>query len=221
MMDRSDRRVITFRPLAVALFNALLLLAFGSASAAESALFHWSPSPLTAADGSALPPAASYEVWLTRDDASEFMAASVRDTFYVLAAAPGCVYRLRIRAVDADGRLSIMSDYSDPFTVAAVSAVPSVATAGLGPVYPNPFNPATTIAYRVPADLPAGSPLSLEIIDLQGRRVCRLPIVVDPGGHEAVWRGRDDAGRAVPAGVYLARYVCGAASATTKLTLVR
>ncbi len=80
-------------------------------------------------------------------------------------------------------------------------------TAGvIGPVYaleqnvPNPFNPATRIAYRVPD---AADDVTLKIYNLAGQLVRTLaggPRAA--GGHEAVWDGKDDAGRAVASGTY-------------------
>jgi flagellar hook assembly protein FlgD len=44
----------------------------------------------------------------------------------------------------------------------------------------------------------------LRIVDVQGRVVTTvLEESLDAGGHTAAWTGRDDHGRAMPAGVYL------------------
>jgi len=65
--------------------------------------------------------------------------------------------------------------------------------------WPNPANPATTIALRAPA----GAEITLRVIDLRGRLVRTARITADPAG-DARWTfdGRDHAGRAVPSGVY-------------------
>ncbi|MBC8424595.1 trypsin-like serine protease [bacterium] len=85
--------------------------------------------------------------------------------------------------------------------------------------YPNPFNPATTIRFAVPA--PAF--VRLTIFDMQGRLVCTLhdgPIE-GPGWHEALWDGKDAAGQQVAAGIYFCRLVAGEFSATSRMVLVK
>lgn len=68
--------------------------------------------------------------------------------------------------------------------------------------WPNPFNPSTTIAYDL--DLPQA--VTLTVHDAGGRLVRRLVDDVRAAGpHATVWDGRDDAGRALPSGVYLAQ----------------
>ncbi len=83
---------------------------------------------------------------------------------------------------------------------------------------PNPFNPATEIAF----DLPSAQPVKLVIYSLDGRRVATLVDAGLPAGqHRAAWRGLDDAGRGVAAGTYLYRLAAGPFTATGKLNLVK
>lgn len=66
--------------------------------------------------------------------------------------------------------------------------------------HPNPFNPSTTIVFRL--DLPGRA--DVRIRDLSGRTVATLTLGDLPAGrHEAVWNGRDESGHAVGSGVYL------------------
>ncbi len=66
--------------------------------------------------------------------------------------------------------------------------------------YPNPFNPSTTIAY----DLGTEERVSVEIFDLQGRKVkTLLDKVQGPGRHTVVWDGTDEDGMSVPSGTYM------------------
>jgi hypothetical protein len=84
--------------------------------------------------------------------------------------------------------------------------------------YPNPFNPATRVAF----ELPAAGAVRLEVFDLQGRRVAVLhdgPLAA--GRHELEWRGRDENGASVAGGVYLARVVTASSSRTVKLSLAK
>jgi len=67
---------------------------------------------------------------------------------------------------------------------------------------PNPFNPATTIAYVLPVDGHA----RLVVYDVAGRVVrTLLNRWQSAGPHEILWGGRDDRGLHVPSGVYRSR----------------
>ncbi|GAH58771.1 unnamed protein product, partial [marine sediment metagenome] len=84
--------------------------------------------------------------------------------------------------------------------------------------YPNLFNPSITL----PFDLPEGTLLSLVVYDLMGREVARL---VDrdltAGYHQAIWNGRDKAGREVPTGIYIARMVTPEYSKAIRMALLK
>ena len=102
-----------------------------------------------------------------------------------------------------------------------VADVPGLQTAGyaLHPCYPNPFNPVTTISY----DLPGAAIVNLAIYDVAGKRVRTLVAAetTGPGRHEVVWNGRDDSGRAAPAGIYFYRLDAGGYSETRRMALVK
>jgi photosystem II stability/assembly factor-like uncharacterized protein len=84
--------------------------------------------------------------------------------------------------------------------------------------HPNPFNPMTTLRFRLASD----GFVSLEIFSPRGERVARpLQGRLEAGNHEIRWDGRDSAGRTLPSGVYLARITTGDQSSTTKLVLAR
>ena len=71
----------------------------------------------------------------------------------------------------------------------------------LGDSYPNPFNPAVVIPLELATD---AARVSLMVYDVLGRRVRQVwdgPL--GAGSHRFVWDGRDEAGRAVAAGVYV------------------
>ena len=83
---------------------------------------------------------------------------------------------------------------------------------------PNPFNPSTTIRYRLSEE----GPVSLVIFDLHGHRVrTLLQSTVDAGDHQVFWRGIDEVGRSVAAGVYFAQMMMAGEVSTHKLTLVK
>jgi hypothetical protein len=84
---------------------------------------------------------------------------------------------------------------------------------------PNPFNPMTTIVYELPRPLA----VDLAVYDVAGRLVktLRAGAVEEAGHREAVWRGDDEQGRQVAAGVYLCRLRAGDVVAVRSLVLVR
>jgi subtilisin family serine protease len=108
------------------------------------------------------------------------------------AAAPDREYGWGI--VDAPAALDLL--------LHGVTAVEGRAPAALvlEPCVPNPFNPSTALAYR----LPEASHVVLQIHDVRGRLVRTLVRrAQDTGRHVLAWNGRDEAGRGLPSGVYL------------------
>jgi subtilisin family serine protease/subtilisin-like proprotein convertase family protein len=103
-----------------------------------------------------------------------------------------------------------------PASVTAVGELPAVTR--LVGAAPNPFNPQTVIR----SDLARAGDVRLDLYDLRGRLVRRLVRAELPAGrHDVRWDGRDDGGRGVSSGVYLARLVSGGVDQKSKLTLVR
>jgi hypothetical protein len=90
-------------------------------------------------------------------------------------------------------------------------------------VFPNPFNPMTTIHYA----LAGRADVALTIADARGRLVRTLRRGADTSGeHTWVWDGRDATGRMLPSGVYFLRLDAAAAGGPqatlhTKAILVR
>ncbi|RPH46552.1 MAG: T9SS C-terminal target domain-containing protein, partial [Planctomycetota bacterium] len=88
----------------------------------------------------------------------------------------------------------------------------------LSGAWPNPFNPETKVSFELRAPLR----VLLQVYDAQGRLVRTL--VDEPrtaGVHEAVWDGRDSAGRSAGSGIYLVRMRAGDYQATSKLLMLR
>jgi len=78
---------------------------------------------------------------------------------------------------------------------------------------PNPFNPATTISFSIPA---AGA-VSLTVYNLIGQEVARLVDgMMEAGAHSITWRGDG-----LPSGVYLYRLTGNGFTQTRKLVLVK
>lgn len=72
----------------------------------------------------------------------------------------------------------------------------------LGQNFPNPFNAGTVIEYR----LPSPSEVRIDVFDMQGRSVRSITGGFHAEGtHQIAWDGRNDAGEALPSGVYAYR----------------
>jgi hypothetical protein len=98
-----------------------------------------------------------------------------------------------------------------------VSDAPTAATALLGAA-PNPFNPRTTIRFR----LDRQQSVRLTVLDLRGRLVRELATGHWPAGDHAVgWDGRDDSGAAAASGSYLLRLETDQGVRATRATLVK
>ncbi len=88
-------------------------------------------------------------------------------------------------------------------------------------VRPNPFNPATEIAFSL-SPRGAEGPIRLEVFDPAGRRIALLLNGhLDAGVHSISWNGRADGGSAVRSGIYLARLTTLESAATWKLVLLK
>lgn len=121
----------------------------------------------------------------------------------------------RLLAAGTHGRSLLTITMPDPVT--AVEPVPGFLDVALA-ASPNPFNPVTVFDFA----LSSAGPASLEIIDVRGRRVAR-PVRghLPAGPHQVRWEATDEAGRALPSGVYVARLTVGGRTAVAKLTLAR
>ena len=106
----------------------------------------------------------------------------------------------------------------EPMADNPLDVTPNARAYGLLPPYPNPFNPETTIRFR----LAEAGDIDLAIYDVKGALVTTLVSgSYAAGPHEVVWRGLDRFGNSMPSGVYLARLVAGDVVQTERLVLVR
>lgn len=146
-----------------------------------------------------------------------------------------------VSETDAAGRAALALTVEEPFeaslTVTARNSIPYGGTVvfdgetgiaeGSGEVpavtglirnYPNPFNPATRIAFS----LAERERVKLSVYDVSGRLVA---VLIDedmaPGLYAAHWEGRDDRGSAVASGTYFARMTAGTSHFETKMILTR
>jgi hypothetical protein len=122
----------------------------------------------------------------------------------------------KLTAVDDAGNESGAASASGTVGVEA-SATP--VRFALHAASPNPFREGTAFAYDVPS---SGGVVRVGLYDISGRLVRSL---VDgaqtPGRKSATWDGRDDQGRALPAGLYLVRMQAAGFAQMHKLVLTR
>jgi endonuclease/exonuclease/phosphatase family metal-dependent hydrolase len=82
---------------------------------------------------------------------------------------------------------------------------------------PNPLARETRFAF----DLPKSAPVTLEVFDINGRRVAEVISGMQTGGHhEAPWRARDPRGGRLAAGLYFARFVTPGLAESRRLVLL-
>lgn len=129
----------------------------------------------------------------------------------------GCIHHHYWRVRVQGGAAMMLDEWGDPLGGSGVTEPPAARIA-LGQNTPNPFNPRTTIAFT----LNAAGPARLSVYDAAGRLVRILVDDALPAGdHDAAWDGRDEAGRGVGSGAYVARLESGGAAAAIRMVLLR
>jgi hypothetical protein len=79
---------------------------------------------------------------------------------------------------------------------------PGAAMNSLGHAKPNPFNPRTTLPFRIGTN----GKVQIDICNIEGRLVRTLVLnQAEPGQHEVAWDGMDDSGRPLASGTYVYR----------------
>ena len=107
--------------------------------------------------------------------------------------------------------------YCDRVRAAAEDTVGAV----LFPVRPNPAN-LSQGPLLLRFHLPERQQVTLDVVDLLGRRIRRLvEATLDPGSHESQWDGRNGSGRLTASGVYLQRLETSQGIRTRKMVLTR
>ena len=126
--------------------------------------------------------------------------------------AVGKVYYV-LEQIDLDGTIN----RSNPIEV-LLGARFILPTEFASTVYPNPFNPRTTISY----DLPAETDVSIVIYDAIGQEIRQLVSRHYTAGRYSVqWDAKDYLGRSVGSGVYIAEIVAGSNTAIQKMLLLK
>ena len=118
-----------------------------------------------------------------------------------------------LEQIDLDGSVNL----SNPIEV-LLGARFTPPTEFASTVYPNPFNPRTTISY----DLPADTDVSIVIYNETGQEIRHLVTQhYTAGRYNVQWDAKDYLGRSVGSGVYIAKIVAGPNTAIQKMLLLK
>jgi hypothetical protein len=132
-------------------------------------------------------------------------------SFRDAAPAPG-VYEYRVGEVAPDGGVLLHGSVG----VHVAGSLPP--RPFLAPATPNPFNPSTVLRYGITQ----AGPVRLEVFDARGRRVRSLVQANLPAGfQQTTWDGRDDDGRRLPSGIYVAQLRAAGSSFAQRLVLLK
>ncbi len=151
--------------------------------------------------------------------------ATSYDAFFVVDA-EGII---RYRRTSAEGHPAWRPEEMGPVVdslladmVSGVGEVPSREGFRLGAAYPNPFNPSARIPYRLDGE-GGDVTVTLRILDIRGRALRTLVTGRQAAGHdyEVLWDGRNDAGREVPSGTYMASLEVQGVTQARFLTLLK
>lgn len=119
-------------------------------------------------------------------------------------------YYYRLKQIDTDGSF----DFSPVLEVNF--SVPT--TCSLLQNFPNPFNPVTTIQFKIPIN----NQVKINIYDIKGKLVRNLVDEIKPAGsHSIEWDSRNNEGITVSNGVYFYRMISGEYSSSKKMILMK
>ena len=118
-----------------------------------------------------------------------------------------------------DGVMVDLAGGIDAITNIEIGALKPMPTEyALGQNVPNPFNPSTTIDYR----LPEAGDVQLVIYNLLGQEVRTLvQESMDAGFHSVIWDGKDEFGKQVASGIYIYRMSVGDFSQVQRMMLLK
>ncbi len=112
------------------------------------------------------------------------------------------IYYYWIQMLDYDGSnsfhgpaiIQVETDYNGNVDIPLVT--------GLVSIYPNPFNPTTTIRYS----LEVNSPVTIDIYNIKGQLVKTFDLGIQAQGfHQVVWQGDNNSGKDLPSGIYFSK----------------
>ncbi|MEF3694041.1 MAG: T9SS type A sorting domain-containing protein [Candidatus Cloacimonadota bacterium] len=132
------------------------------------------------------------------------------------ASEPG-IYYYWLQNLDLDGQSEVFGPVRVELTGLNLNpAPPATLSTGISRVYPNPFNPDTTINY----ELESPQYTELMIYNLRGQLVRKLwSGQQNRGSHKLLWDGRDEQGRAGASGNYILILKAGERSFSQRMVL--
>lgn len=137
-------------------------------------------------------------------------------TDVVLADPRGQGLQVSLSSLVWQGNIALAKTLNQSSTAVANDQIPVSFT--LAQNFPNPFNPSTTIAYRL--DTPVS--VRLAVYDMSGRAVKELVNGYQASGsYSVVWGGKNDRGESVASGTYFTRLSVGSTSQMIKMLLVK
>jgi subtilisin family serine protease len=139
------------------------------------------------------------------------------ESLTVTGLARGRRWTFAVRGVDGTGARSRLSNLAQVVlrTGGAIDGRGGIAIAAR----PVPGSPPITLDWQGATEA-IGTAQRLDILDLGGRVVRRVPLGPEPGG-SWTWNGRDAEGRSVPAGLYFARLASGGGHSEARMVLIR
>jgi hypothetical protein len=83
-------------------------------------------------------------------------------------------------------------------------------------IYPNPFNPQTTISFHISCN----SDVNVVILNIRGQKVFQKQLFdLSIGKHEIAWSGIDESGRLLSSGIYLCKITTNTGTVIHKMIL--
>jgi hypothetical protein len=189
----------------------------------ETALFAWTFGELHPGSGSAAPLARVMVELAALDSLAAPPLSGPVQWAWPVPELNSALCFLTVTAIDSFGNRSAATTTRFSILASMTGITPSLADnpVVLRPPHPNPFNPATRLAWA----LAAPGAVRLVLYDARGRTVRTLAEGPrEAGEYGAIWTGTDDSGRHVAAGTYLLRLSWRGASGqidrTTKVVMV-
>ncbi|MGB5105601.1 MAG: C25 family cysteine peptidase [Candidatus Zixiibacteriota bacterium] len=211
-------------------------LCYGLNYFGDPAMKVWTNTPLQAhVNADKISQIGAIEITATVTDGSSPLSGAI-----VSVMQNGEIIAQAISGVDGSVGITIEYNITDDFSVTAYKSGHTTATAPLVPEitldaddetgnslpqefalyqnFPNPFNPATTIQF----DVPAASEVVIEIYNVVGQLIkTSYNGFVGAGSHEVAWNGANEAGQPVSSGVYFARMISDNYVQTIKMSLLK
>ena len=137
--------------------------------------------------------------YLTDDLLGGYGSTSARNEYSYIdkAIEPGLTYEYRLSDVDYKGKVTTHNPVSVLYLAGESNLIPR--SFKLRSIYPNPFNPSTTISF----EMLQRTSLTISVYNLMGQETWRSEQgETEVGSHKVVWNGVNHLGEVVSAGVY-------------------